>query len=378
MSDNLKITLDGDDRMELSLPITKVDAEKRLVSGFATLNNVDRHGDIVDADASSKAFERFRGNIREMHAPIAVGKMVSFEQKAYFDDESHKEYQGVFVEAYVSKGAEDTWQKVLDGTLSGFSIGARILDKDYVAGEDGELKSRIIKDYELFELSLVDSPANQFANVMSITKMDDGSIELTGDAFEKDAPVELTPEESGGAEATSVEPDASVMHKVLEKLSEISNKIGGNANMTKKDEVAEEATEVEVEEVVEKAAEVSEVEDNNTAAPEIDTDIIVKAVLDKVLERLESGEETTSAEVEETKVDVEETVNKAVSTLSDSISDIKTKLDEVTESLDSALNRVASLEDSTATRKSGELEGEVEEKSFWGGAFSKNDSVEGL
>jgi hypothetical protein len=30
---------------------------------------------------------------------------------------------------------------------------------------------RIIKEYELFELSLVDNPANQFANVISIEKV---------------------------------------------------------------------------------------------------------------------------------------------------------------------------------------------------------------
>ena len=61
--------------MHLSFPIAKVNREKRTVSGFASLDNVDRHGDIVTADASKKAFERFRGNIREMHQPIAVGKM---------------------------------------------------------------------------------------------------------------------------------------------------------------------------------------------------------------------------------------------------------------------------------------------------------------
>jgi hypothetical protein len=62
--------------VNMSFPITKVDKEKRTVSGFATLDNIDRHGDIVTAEASEKAFARFRGNLREMHAPIAVGKVL--------------------------------------------------------------------------------------------------------------------------------------------------------------------------------------------------------------------------------------------------------------------------------------------------------------
>ncbi len=67
----------GDD-ISLSIPFTKVNREKRTVSGFATLDNIDQTGDVVTADASMKAFENFRGNLREMHQPMAVGKVVSF------------------------------------------------------------------------------------------------------------------------------------------------------------------------------------------------------------------------------------------------------------------------------------------------------------
>ncbi len=68
-----------DNSIKLSMPIAKVDKEKRMVSGFATLDNVDKQDDIVPTDVSVKAFERFRGNLREMHMPIAVGRVVSFK-----------------------------------------------------------------------------------------------------------------------------------------------------------------------------------------------------------------------------------------------------------------------------------------------------------
>jgi outer membrane murein-binding lipoprotein Lpp len=160
------------DNVRFSVPFSKVDVERRIVSGFATLDNVDKQADIVTSEASVKAFSKFRGNIREMHQPTAVGKMVNFKEDKYFDPETKKFYSGVYVSAYVSKGAQDTWEKVLDGTLSGFSIGGKMNKWDDGYDEKMDSQIRIIKDYDLVELSLVDNPANQFANILSIEKVD--------------------------------------------------------------------------------------------------------------------------------------------------------------------------------------------------------------
>lgn len=177
-----RMTVDGN-HVRMSMPFAKVDKENRLVSGYATLDNIDSQGDIVLAEASAKAFARARGNIREMHQPIAVGKMVDFKEEEYFDNETGKLYRGIFVTARVSKGAQDTWEKVLDETLTGFSIGGEINEasnefvKDANNGKGGTV--RFIKDYDLTELSLVDNPANQLANVLSIQKSATGSVTVT-------------------------------------------------------------------------------------------------------------------------------------------------------------------------------------------------------
>jgi hypothetical protein len=172
-----KTAIDGSS-IHLSMPISKVDVEKRMVHGFATLDNVDRQNDVVSMDASVKAFEQFRGNLREQHdSRKAVGRVLSFERKEYFDPSSNNTYKGVFVSAYVSKGAQDTWEKVLDGTLTGFSIGGRILDYENKVDKDEDGQAvRIIKDFELMELSLVDSPANQLANILSVEKLGDDTV----------------------------------------------------------------------------------------------------------------------------------------------------------------------------------------------------------
>ena len=171
------------DNISLSVPFTKVNREKRTVSGFATLDNVDQTGDVVTAEASMKAFENFRGNLREMHNSVAVGKVVSFKPETYYDPTTKKFYNGVYVDAYISKGAQDTWEKVLDGTLSGFSIGGKIKESDNEVNKANGKTVRFIKNYELIELSIVDSPANELCNIISIQKVN-GALMFKGIATE--------------------------------------------------------------------------------------------------------------------------------------------------------------------------------------------------
>jgi len=157
--------------LNLSFPIDMIKKEQRIVVGIATADNVDKAGDLIDFEASVEAFKNWTGNIREMHAPIAVGKAISYKPIKIKGDDG-VEYNAMQVEAYVSKGAQDTWEKVLDGTLRSFSVGGRILQKE----EDTTKMFRgkpvsIIKKYELGELSLVDNPANPAA-VIDIVKFD--------------------------------------------------------------------------------------------------------------------------------------------------------------------------------------------------------------
>lgn len=173
------------DNFTVTMPMSKIDEENRLVSGWASLDNVDLQGDIVTAEASQKAFARFRGNIREMHQPIAVGRMVSYKPDTWYNPADETFYNGIYVTARISKGAEDTWQKVLDGTLSAFSIKGPIIESEPVfpKATDGNTPKgatlRRVLDYDLEELSLVDSGGNQYANVVSIMKVN-GHNELSG------------------------------------------------------------------------------------------------------------------------------------------------------------------------------------------------------
>jgi len=170
---------DGDN-IRITMPLQKVDKKRRIVSGFATLDNADTQGDIVTKEASRKAFEGFRGNLRLMHQPIPAGKLVNAREEEYYDKKTNKFYTGIYVDAYVSEGAENIWKMVLDGTLTGFSIGGNVKKSKSEFSKDAGGPVRYIHDYDMVELSLVDNPANQLSNIFSIQKSADGSTEVDG------------------------------------------------------------------------------------------------------------------------------------------------------------------------------------------------------
>jgi hypothetical protein len=421
---------DGDN-LRLSMPLTKVDKERRIVSGFASLDNVDKQDDIVTAEASLEAFAKFRGNIREMHQPLAVGKMVDFKAEKYFDPESKKFYNGVFVSAYVSKGAQDTWEKVLDGTLAGFSIGGRMNKWDDGFDEKSDKAIRIIKQYDLIELSLVDSPANQFANIVSVEKVDGVNVikgdetvlenvfydKANGIVLASENESELSPitgeqmENIGFVEKTDNEKVTMIKFLVDSAKGINTSKINKEVQpMTENTEAVAEVIETEASVEVAK----SEVAPEVDAVVETPTEDIVKADEAPVSEEIAKSEETPAVDVVEEVTEVsksDDTVDSTVeikNTLESAFSDLVSKVNSLqaeVEMLKSSKvdvetaktsfeavakdiaavssdfnefgKRVELVEQDTAFRKSGDLgeivqnQPETVEKSLWGGSFLK-------
>ena len=174
------------ENFNLSFPIDMIKKEERIVSGIATADNIDKSGDIVEFNASLEAFKTWGGNIREMHHPIAVGKAINYEP-IQITGEDGKTYNAIKVDAYISKGAQNTWEKILDGTLQAFSIGGKVLEK--MESTEKMFRGRpvkVIKKYILGELSLVDNPANALAVVDIIKMNSEGALDyILEDDLEK-------------------------------------------------------------------------------------------------------------------------------------------------------------------------------------------------
>ena len=404
------------DNVRFSMPIGKVDQERRIVSGFATLDNIDKQNDIVTTEASLEAFRKFRGNLREMHQPSAVGKIVSFKEDRYFEPQSKKFYSGVYVSAYVSKGAQDTWEKVLDGTLTGFSIGGNITKSDDTFDAKLDKSVRIIKEYELFELSLVDNPANQFANVISIEKVDgkntvsgylsktevrnvfwdsENDIVLMSEDDSADSPTSGKPMKNIGFVEKSDSEDTEKIKFLVDsakgirtiKMTEeenpmteettIVNALGAETvELVENVEVAPEAAAVAVEEApVEVPAEdTPATEPAAEAAPEAEEAPVVEEANDSVDAVVNATEEVAKAVSS-----INENLTNALSNLAETVKSMQATVEAITKSLDAVTGEVKSVsnevkevkgsfnefgkrvdmvEKDTAFRKSGDL-GEI-------------------
>jgi outer membrane murein-binding lipoprotein Lpp len=406
------------DNVRLSMPFNKVDKERRIVSGFATLDNLDKQNDIVTPEASLNAFSKFRGNIREMHQPLAVGKMVSFKEDKFFDPETKKMYSGIYVSAYVSKGAQDTWEKVLDGTLSGFSIGGKMNKWDDGYDEKMDSKVRIIKDYDLVELSLVDTPANQFANILSVEKVDGVDVVKGMDTvienvfWDSESGLVLLSENETEISPTSgvpmqnigfVEKSDNEKTEMLKFLVDSAKGIK-TSKITKEESPMTDATNEVVEETTVETVEV---------APEADA-VVEEAVSEEVTEEApvveevteeapaEEAEEVSPAddETEKTLVvnavsEIKDTLTSAFSDLASIVKSLQAQVDELNKSIDSVKTevkeskdvfnefgkRVDAVEADTAFRKSGDIgdvvqfEPEQVQKSLWDGRFLKTTDL---
>jgi hypothetical protein len=341
--------------------------------------------------------------------------MVSFKEDKYFDPETKKFYSGIYVSAYVSKGAQDCWEKVLDGTYSGFSIGGRMNKWDDAFDEKMEAPIRIIKDYDLVELSLVDNPANQFASILSVQKVD-GVETITGDSvdveienvfWDKDSGLVTVSQEESATSPISGIPmqnigfvEKSDSDKVdMVKFLVDSAKGIKTTKMNKEDNMTDEINnEVAAEDVVADAVEIAPEADAEIEAPVEDVEKAEMPAGGSTGEGEDEEEEDESSEEDEAKKSDEVTAD-AVTDLKDAVTSAFSEITAVIKSLSEEVaalkksNEVAeakiaeaqndfnnlgksinALQAETAFRKSGDLgeivqEPAMVEKSVWSGRF---------
>lgn len=172
------------------IPLSKVDAEQRMVWGYASTDNLDSQGEVVTRKAIEDALPEYMNfaNIREMHSMSAVGVC----KQADMDD------RGLYIAVKVVDG--NAWTKVQEGVYKGFSIGGRVMP----GGREGNSITKM----RLTEISLVDRPANP---------------ECVIDAWKADTlPEAATPEASAspvGTQQSETGAQSAVMEKGLSTVA---------------------------------------------------------------------------------------------------------------------------------------------------------------
>ena len=163
-----------------------IDEDKRLVSGWATVEVVDKQGEIVPVSEMKKAMYAFMdrgGHVMFKHSNKPVGKVLKW------DIEKHPE-AGVYGIRIVAKIFDEypvddlVWNMIKQGKLKGFSIGATAKAKRMVLKEPKKGLPRevgVLHDLSLMEISLVEEPANPLAlieEVNYVAKGDDVSEQI--------------------------------------------------------------------------------------------------------------------------------------------------------------------------------------------------------
>lgn len=228
------------------------------VEWYASTKDKDRWSDIVEPEAFKNALSMYMLNPivllqHDMDKPIWV------VEDARIDD------NGLYIKAKITENEDWVFSKLVNGVLRSFSIGYRV--KDYedrdIYNSDWEYvwSNFVIKELELYEISIVSVPMNPYALFKSMS-----------DCFEKEEEAEETQEV---VEETQTPEQAE---EVVEETAE----------------TVEETTEENVEEKVEETPVEEEVKECETTVEQMDE--IVEA----------NTEETVEEKVEEEKVENEE------------------------------------------------------------------------
>ena len=278
------------------------------IKGYASTNDTDRAGDVIDKEAWEKGgLDNFSNNPiilfnHDYNRPI--GRATGLET----DD------RGLKLTANISKSAGDVTNLVKEGILRAFSVGFRVKDADYIEETDG-LK---ISDAELFEISVVSVPANQAAT-FSVAKSFDTQSEY--DEWKKQF-VKITETEE------SQDADESLSSRKENKMSkENDNKEKFDLEEFAKKVASETAAKIAMQQAESKAAEAAEAE---KAAQEQATE---EAELEQKKAEVKAIVEAGTSGAEELVSDLEKRVDANMSNVEEVVDSLKAELEEKSEEI---------------------------------------------
>ena len=180
-----------------------------VISGTANASEKDRDGDIIVKEAWEQgALDHYVKNpiILAFHDHSRpIGKAIEYEV----------DNGGLHITASISKAAGDVYTLIKEGILKTFSIGFRVKDADYDSATD----IFVIKDLELYEISVVSVPASP-GSVFNVKKsLSDNELMEFKKEFEKE-------------KAPKVEPISAIEPKTLKKeTNNMSDKINKDSTV---------------------------------------------------------------------------------------------------------------------------------------------------
>ena len=289
-----------------SEPLPTVDGkiDSVTIEGYASTNDVDRHGDIVPTSVWEAGMKNYLKNpvILAYHDHSEpAGRMV----------EHRIDEKGLWVKARISAAAEDVFNLVKDGVLTAFSIGFRIVDAEY----NSAAELFVVKELELHEISVVSVPANQ-NTLFSLSKS------FKDDEEFKSFKMQFAPKsESAKGLESSTEANSDVKKEWKMDPKQLEQMLADAASK------AAEATAKAIAETQAKAA----AEKAAAEKAQADIDARVKAAVASI-STVDTGAEKLLAEVEKRLASAEETNKSVISGLEAALKEKAAEIEAITKS----------------------------------------------
>ena len=144
-----------------------VDADSRIISGYASTYDLDQGGDIIVRGAFAKTLETNSKRVKVLwqhNSQMPIGRPVNMTE-----DE-----RGLYVESYIAKTrqGDEALELAREGIIDSMSIGYMVNESEYK--DDGV---RVITELSLMEYSLVTWPMNEAAVITGVKHMEVREIE---------------------------------------------------------------------------------------------------------------------------------------------------------------------------------------------------------
>ena len=269
-------------RFNLTTSFKAVSSDDKVkISGYASTDTKDRAWDVILPEAWAKGLDNYKKNpilLFNHNYSEPIGKTTSID----ITD------KGLFIEAEISKaGASKVASLIEDEVLKAFSVGFSCKDAEYDSATD----TFVIKEAELYEVSVVAVPCNQDA-IFSVSKSFDSEEELK--KFKEEiCKVEHTAEDSVNAQ-DSVDDSTKSKEKLKMNEEQLAQLLKDAAA-----EAAKSVIDAEAEKVAKKEQDAKEAEDFK-----IQVKTAAESLLEDVEKRFSEKNESLESLVAELKEDL--------------------------------------------------------------------------
>ena len=214
----LSDTCDNDDTCAAKVAWSQMKKNARHFAGWATAEIVDKQGDKIEIGAFKSTMQKFMklgATIIDKHSNRKVGSYINYE---FRNKDSNA---ALWMEGVIYKGHrihDETWDKIKSGEYPALSIGADPLESKKEC--DAKTCWNAIKAIDLFEISVVDAPANPEATIEEVNTVAKSDITLItkGDSMTEPETKEKDEVDGGEPVAESTEKEQPDIGEVLKAL----------------------------------------------------------------------------------------------------------------------------------------------------------------